>query len=30
MAWQQAGIDHVECRPMSLGGGLVMSGYRSG
>lgn len=29
-AWQQAGIDHVECRPMSLGGGLVMSGYRSG
>lgn len=29
-AWQRAGIDHVECRTMSLGGGLVMSGYRSG
>jgi demethylmenaquinone methyltransferase/2-methoxy-6-polyprenyl-1,4-benzoquinol methylase len=28
--WQRAGIDHVECRTMSLGGGLVMSGYRSG
>jgi demethylmenaquinone methyltransferase/2-methoxy-6-polyprenyl-1,4-benzoquinol methylase len=29
-AWGRAGIDHVECRSMSLGGGLVMSGYRTG
>jgi demethylmenaquinone methyltransferase/2-methoxy-6-polyprenyl-1,4-benzoquinol methylase len=29
-AWQRAGIDHVEYRSMSLGGGLVMWGYRSG
>jgi demethylmenaquinone methyltransferase/2-methoxy-6-polyprenyl-1,4-benzoquinol methylase len=29
-AWRRAGIDHVEVRTMSLGGGLVMSGYRSG
>jgi len=29
-AWQRAGIEHVECRSMSLGGGLVMSGYRRG
>ena len=29
-AWQRAGIDHVETRSMSLGGGLVMSGYRTG
>ena len=28
-AWRDAGIDHVETRAMSLGGGLVMSGYRS-
>jgi demethylmenaquinone methyltransferase/2-methoxy-6-polyprenyl-1,4-benzoquinol methylase len=28
-AWRRAGIDHVEHRSMSLGGGLVMSGYRS-
>jgi demethylmenaquinone methyltransferase / 2-methoxy-6-polyprenyl-1,4-benzoquinol methylase len=25
-AWRRAGIERVECRPMSLGGGLVMSG----
>ncbi len=29
-AWQRAGIEHVEYRPMSLGGGVVMSGYRKG
>lgn len=29
-AWRRAGIDHVEWRTMSLGGGLVMWGYRSG
>lgn len=29
-AWKRAGIDHVEWRSMSLGGGLVMWGYRSG
>jgi len=29
-AWQQAGIEHVEVRPMSLGGGVVISGYRAG
>jgi demethylmenaquinone methyltransferase/2-methoxy-6-polyprenyl-1,4-benzoquinol methylase len=29
-AWKRAGIEHVECRSMSLGGGLVMSGYRKG
>ncbi len=29
-AWERAGIEHVECRSMSLGGGLVMSGYRKG
>jgi demethylmenaquinone methyltransferase/2-methoxy-6-polyprenyl-1,4-benzoquinol methylase len=29
-AWHRAGIDHVEARTMSLGGGLVISGYRSG
>ncbi|MBW4078700.1 MAG: class I SAM-dependent methyltransferase [Acidobacteria bacterium] len=28
-AWRRAGIDHVEWRTMSLGGGLVMWGYRS-
>ena len=28
-AWRSAGIDHVETRSMSLGGGLVMSGYRA-
>ncbi len=27
-AWEHAGIEHVECQPMSLGGGLVMWGYR--
>ena len=27
-AWHQAGIDHVETRLMSLGGGVVISGYR--
>ena len=27
-AWLRAGIDHVEMRPMSLGGGVVISGYR--
>jgi len=27
-AWRRAGIDHVEVRPMSLGGGVVISGYR--
>lgn len=29
-AWQKAGIDHVETRLMSLGGGVVISGYRAG
>jgi demethylmenaquinone methyltransferase/2-methoxy-6-polyprenyl-1,4-benzoquinol methylase len=28
-AWRRAGIEHVEYRTMSLGGGLVMWGYRS-
>jgi len=28
-AWKRAGIDHVEWRTMSLGGGLVVWGYRS-
>jgi len=28
-AWQHAGVEHVEHRAMSLGGGLVMWGYRS-
>ena len=28
-AWEHAGIEHVEHRSMSLGGGLVMWGYRS-
>lgn len=28
-AWRAAGIEHVEYRTMSLGGGLVMWGYRS-
>lgn len=28
-AWEHAGIEHVEHRTMSLGGGLVMWGYRS-
>lgn len=27
-AWQRAGIDHVEVRRMSLGGGVIISGYR--
>ena len=27
-AWQRAGIEHVEIRRMSLGGGVVISGYR--
>jgi demethylmenaquinone methyltransferase/2-methoxy-6-polyprenyl-1,4-benzoquinol methylase len=27
-AWQRAGIDHVEIKRMSLGGGVVISGYR--
>lgn len=27
-AWRRAGIDHVEMRRMSLGGGVVVSGYR--
>lgn len=27
-AWERAGIDHVEVRRMSLGGGVVISGYR--
>lgn len=27
-AWRRAGIDHVEVRTMSLGGGVVISGYR--
>ena len=28
-AWRAAGIEHVEWRTMSLGGGIVMSGYRA-
>ncbi len=28
-AWRLAGVDHVEPRTMSLGGGLVISGYRA-
>lgn len=28
-AWREVGIEHVEFRTMSLGGGLVMWGYRS-
>jgi demethylmenaquinone methyltransferase / 2-methoxy-6-polyprenyl-1,4-benzoquinol methylase len=28
-AWQRAGMDHVEYKRMSLGGGLVMWGYRA-
>ena len=28
-AWRRAGIEHVEYRTMSLGGGLVMWGYRA-
>ena len=28
-AWQRAGIEHVQTRRMSLGGGLVIAGYRS-
>lgn len=28
-AWEHAGIEHVEYRSMSCGGGLVMWGYRS-
>jgi demethylmenaquinone methyltransferase/2-methoxy-6-polyprenyl-1,4-benzoquinol methylase len=27
-AWRRAGIDHVEVRRMSLGGGVIISGYR--
>jgi demethylmenaquinone methyltransferase / 2-methoxy-6-polyprenyl-1,4-benzoquinol methylase len=27
-AWRRAGIDHVEVRSMSRGGGVVISGYR--
>ena len=29
-AWQRAGIDHVEIKTMSWGGGVVISGYRRG
>ncbi|HET9088677.1 MAG TPA: class I SAM-dependent methyltransferase [Acidimicrobiales bacterium] len=29
-AWRRAGLDHVEVRSMSLGGGVVISGYRAG
>jgi demethylmenaquinone methyltransferase/2-methoxy-6-polyprenyl-1,4-benzoquinol methylase len=29
LAWQHAGVDHVEYRRMSLGGGLVMWGYKT-
>jgi demethylmenaquinone methyltransferase / 2-methoxy-6-polyprenyl-1,4-benzoquinol methylase len=29
LAWEHAGMEHVEHRDMSLGGGLVMWGYRS-
>jgi demethylmenaquinone methyltransferase/2-methoxy-6-polyprenyl-1,4-benzoquinol methylase len=29
-AWRSAGIDHVACSSMSLGGAFVMSGYRAG
>ena len=28
-AWEHAGVEHVEHRSMSLGGGLVMWGYRA-
>ena len=28
-AWRRAGIEHVETRSMSLGGGVVISGYRA-
>jgi demethylmenaquinone methyltransferase/2-methoxy-6-polyprenyl-1,4-benzoquinol methylase len=28
-AWHRAGIDNVEIRPMSLGGGIIMWGQRS-
>ncbi len=28
-AWRDAGVDHVEARRMSLGGGIVISGYRA-
>ncbi len=27
-AWRRAGIDHIEVRTMSLGGGVIISGYR--
>ena len=27
-AWRRAGVEHVEVRRMSLGGGVVISGYR--
>jgi demethylmenaquinone methyltransferase/2-methoxy-6-polyprenyl-1,4-benzoquinol methylase len=27
-AWRRAGVDHVEVKTMSLGGGIVISGYR--
>ncbi len=29
-AWGRAGVEHVEVRAMSLGGGVVISGYRRG
>lgn len=29
-AWRRAGIEHVEVRTMSRGGGVVISGYRRG
>jgi demethylmenaquinone methyltransferase/2-methoxy-6-polyprenyl-1,4-benzoquinol methylase len=29
-AWEHAGIEHVESRTMSLGGGLVTWGYKNG
>ena len=29
-AWEHAGIEHVERRTMSLGGGIVIWGYKSG
>jgi hypothetical protein len=28
-AWEHAGIEHVEYRPMSVGGGVVTWGYRT-
>jgi demethylmenaquinone methyltransferase/2-methoxy-6-polyprenyl-1,4-benzoquinol methylase len=28
-AWRRAGIEHVESQSMSLGGGVVISGYRT-